>query len=137
MFSDTISAALDETERSRSSAQNNQHEDDDNVRSSRRRNRKDKTNVTSATSVTKKTVPRNMLTNSTQIRARRNRRLNAQERRAAAEVELIESDLELDEIDYEPIEGDMPMMMKRKSFESSSHRPRRRSAMLQEAEESG
>ncbi len=36
--------------------------------------------------------------------SRRSRRLNAQERRAAAEVELIENDIELDEIEYEPIE---------------------------------
>lgn len=39
---------------------------------------------------------------------RSNRRLNAQERRAAAEVELIEEDLEDDDIEYRPIvdEGD-------------------------------
>ncbi|RSX55260.1 Rne/Rng family ribonuclease [Bifidobacterium samirii] len=36
-------------------------------------------------------------------RSRRSRRLNAQERRAAAEVEQIEEDLELDEITYAPI----------------------------------
>ena len=42
-------------------------------------------------------------------RSRRSRRLNAQERRAAAEVEQIEEDLELDDIAYSPIaeeEGD-------------------------------
>ena len=42
-------------------------------------------------------------------RSRRSRRLNAQERRAAAEVEQIEEDLELDDIAYLPIaeeEGD-------------------------------
>lgn len=42
-------------------------------------------------------------------RPRRSRRLNAQERRAAAEVEQIEEDLELDDIAYSPIteeEGD-------------------------------
>ena len=42
-------------------------------------------------------------------RSRRSRRLNAQERRAAAEVEQIEEDLELDDITYSPIaeeEGD-------------------------------
>ena len=42
-------------------------------------------------------------------RSRRSRRLNAQERRAAAEVEQIEEDLELDDIAYIPIseeEGD-------------------------------
>lgn len=36
-------------------------------------------------------------------RSRRSRRLNAQERRAAAEVEQIEEDLELDDIAYSPI----------------------------------
>ena len=36
-------------------------------------------------------------------RSRRSRRLNAQERRAAAEVEQIEEDLELDDISYAPI----------------------------------
>ncbi|PLS24060.1 Rne/Rng family ribonuclease [Bifidobacterium imperatoris] len=36
-------------------------------------------------------------------RSRRSRRLNAQERRAAAEVEQIEEDLELDDIAYAPI----------------------------------
>ncbi|WP_217624898.1 Rne/Rng family ribonuclease [Bifidobacterium miconisargentati] len=36
-------------------------------------------------------------------RSRRSRRLNAQERRAAAEVEQIEEDLELDDIVYNPI----------------------------------
>ncbi|WP_018143364.1 Rne/Rng family ribonuclease [Alloscardovia criceti] len=39
-------------------------------------------------------------------KSRRSRRLNAQERRAAAEVELIENDLEFDDIAYEPIESD-------------------------------
>ncbi|WP_140555146.1 Rne/Rng family ribonuclease [Bifidobacterium sp. UTCIF-39] len=37
-------------------------------------------------------------------RTRRSRRLNAQERRAAAEVEQIEQDLEYDEISYSPID---------------------------------
>ncbi|MFT9231467.1 MAG: Rne/Rng family ribonuclease [Bifidobacterium sp.] len=39
-------------------------------------------------------------------RARRAQRLNAQERRAAAEVEQIEGDLEFDEIRYAPIDED-------------------------------
>ena len=39
-------------------------------------------------------------------RSRRNRRLNAQERRAAAEVEQIEQDLEYDDITYAPIDVD-------------------------------
>nr|WP_244569185.1 Rne/Rng family ribonuclease [Bifidobacterium hapali] len=40
---------------------------------------------------------------STSTRSRRSRRLNAQERRAAAEVEQIEEDLEFDDITYAPI----------------------------------
>lgn len=133
---DTISAALDETERSRSSAQNNQHEDDDNVRSSRRRNRKDKNERNERNERNEENGSAEYVDEfDTDSRSRRNRRLNAQERRAAAEVELIESDLELDEIDYEPIEGDMRNDDEAESFESSSRRPRRRSAMLQEAEE--
>ncbi|NEG96285.1 Rne/Rng family ribonuclease [Bifidobacterium sp. SMB2] len=39
-------------------------------------------------------------------RSRRSRRLNAQERRAAAEVEQIEQDLEYDDIHYSPIDTD-------------------------------
>ena len=39
-------------------------------------------------------------------RSRRSRRLNAQERRAAAEVEQIEQDLEYDDITYAPIDMD-------------------------------
>ncbi|NMN01094.1 ribonuclease G [Bifidobacterium sp. DSM 109958] len=39
-------------------------------------------------------------------RSRRSRRLNAQERRAAAEVEQIEQDLEYDDITYAPIDVD-------------------------------
>ncbi|MCI1831842.1 MAG: Rne/Rng family ribonuclease [Bifidobacterium sp.] len=39
-------------------------------------------------------------------RSHRSRRLNAQERRAAAEVEHIEEDLELDDISYAPIHDD-------------------------------
>ena len=39
-------------------------------------------------------------------RSRRSRRMNAQERRAAAEVEQIETDLEYDDIDYRPIEDE-------------------------------
>ena len=40
--------------------------------------------------------------------SRRNRRLNAQERRAAAEVEQIEEDLELDGISYTPVDDEEP-----------------------------
>lgn len=39
-------------------------------------------------------------------RSRRSRRLNAQERRAAAEVEHIEEDLQYDDITYTPVEGE-------------------------------
>ncbi|WP_425350868.1 Rne/Rng family ribonuclease [Bifidobacterium colobi] len=56
-------------------------------------------------------------------RSRRSRRLNAQERRAAAEVEQIEEDLELDDIAYAPIteeEGDD------ESADSTRTRSRRR-----------
>ncbi|KFI55940.1 Ribonuclease G [Bifidobacterium callitrichos DSM 23973] len=41
-------------------------------------------------------------------RRTRSRRLNAQERRAAAEVEQIEEDLELDDISYRPIDDEEP-----------------------------
>lgn len=41
-----------------------------------------------------------------EARAKRNQRLNAQERRAAAEVEQIEEDLEYDDIHYVPIDDD-------------------------------
>ncbi|MBT1173636.1 Rne/Rng family ribonuclease [Bifidobacterium sp. MA2] len=45
---------------------------------------------------------------SARSRRGRNRRLNAQERRAAAEVEQIEEDLELDDISYRPIDDEEP-----------------------------
>ena len=51
--------------------------------------------------------------------SRRNRRLNAQERRAAAEVEQIEEDLELDSISYTPVDDEEPS-------EDSGTRSRRR-----------
>lgn len=51
--------------------------------------------------------------------SRRNRRLNAQERRAAAEVEQIEEDLELDGISYTPVDDEEPS-------EDSGTRSRRR-----------
>ena len=44
--------------------------------------------------------------NSDTRRSRRSRRLNAQERRAAAEVEQIEQDLEYDDITYAPIDDE-------------------------------
>ena len=51
--------------------------------------------------------------------SRRNRRLNAQERRAAAEVEQIEEDLKLDGISYTPVDDEEPS-------EDSGTRSRRR-----------
>ena len=48
--------------------------------------------------------PQDEESGSTRTRRGRNRRLNAQERRAAAEVEQIEEDLELDDIAYRPID---------------------------------
>ena len=63
----------------------------------------------------------------TSRRSRRSRRLNAQERRAAAEVEQIEEDLELDDIAYAPIteadlddESDAPTRSRRRRRRSGS-----------------
>lgn len=56
--------------------------------------------------------------------SRRSRRLNAQERRAAAEVEQIEEDLELDDITYLPIDEDRSSDTEE---EVTSRRRRRRS----------
>ncbi|KAA8818446.1 ribonuclease E/G [Bifidobacterium rousetti] len=55
----------------------------------------------------------------------RNRRLNAQERRAAAEVEQIEEDLELDDISYRPIMDEEPEGRGRDD-ESAEEEPRTR-----------
>ena len=58
--------------------------------------------------------------------SRRSRRLNAQERRAAAEVEQIEEDLELDEITYLPIDEERPAKSDDEE-EGTTRRRRRRS----------
>lgn len=58
--------------------------------------------------------------------SRRSRRLNAQERRAAAEVEQIEEDLELDEITYLPIDEEHPAKSDDEE-EGTTRRRRRRS----------
>nr|WP_101614865.1 Rne/Rng family ribonuclease [Bifidobacterium margollesii] len=67
-------------------------------------------------------------------RSRRSRRLNAQERRAAAEVEQIEQDLEYDDIHYNPIdvENDDEDDHQDSAGETRSRRRRRRSAQHEE-----
>ena len=69
----------------------------------------------------------------TSSRRGRNRRLNAQERRAAAEVEQIEEDLELDDISYRPIDEEEGS---EEEPRSARRRRRRRSKSDQGAEES-
>ncbi|WP_418969183.1 Rne/Rng family ribonuclease [Alloscardovia omnicolens] len=139
---DNIAQALDETERSRSSRVAEQSEDEETSRRSRRRNRKDKNDTNQRDNA--QDNERNSAAISDEFendgRNRRNRRLNAQERRAAAEVELIESDLELDDIDYEPIEGDaydeqssgQSRTSRDDDTQQGARRSRVRSAMLQE-----
>ena len=68
----------------------------------------------------------------TSSRRGRNRRLNAQERRAAAEVEQIEEDLELDDINYRPIDEEEGAEEER----PTRRRRRRRNKGEQNAEES-
>ena len=68
----------------------------------------------------------------TSSRRGRNRRLNAQERRAAAEVEQIEEDLELDDINYRPIDEEEGTEEER----PTRRRRRRRNKGEQNAEES-
>lgn len=63
----------------------------------------------------------------------RNRRLNAQERRAAAEVEQIEEDLELDDISYRPIDEEEGA---EEEPRSTRRRRRRRSKSEQGSDES-
>ncbi|PJM74620.1 Rne/Rng family ribonuclease [Bifidobacterium simiarum] len=72
-------------------------------------------------------------------RSRRSRRLNAQERRAAAEVEQIEQDLEYDDIHYTPIdvENDDEDDHDASSGETRSRRRRRRSSGSDEGEHEG
>ncbi|WP_338024282.1 Rne/Rng family ribonuclease [Bifidobacterium pongonis] len=68
----------------------------------------------------------------TSSRRGRNRRLNAQERRAAAEVEQIEEDLELDDINYRPIDEEESSEEER----PTRRRRRRRNKGEQNSEES-
>ena len=63
---------------------------------------------------------------SSRSRRGRNRRLNAQERRAAAEVEQIEEDLELDDIDYRPIDEEPNDAGETNGEETRTRRRRRR-----------
>lgn len=61
--------------------------------------------------------------------SRRSRRLNAQERRAAAEVEQIEEDLEFDDIEYSPVDDERDSQNEdeaQSSEEGGSTRTRRR-----------
>ncbi|RSX49401.1 Rne/Rng family ribonuclease [Bifidobacterium castoris] len=82
-------------------------------------------------------------TTSTRRRSRRsNRRLNAQERRAAAEVEQIEEDLVLDDITYAPIDDAIARTAKKKAADEDDEddetpmrtRRRRRSRRSQDAD---
>lgn len=82
-------------------------------------------------------------TTSTRRRSRRsNRRLNAQERRAAAEVEQIEEDLVLDDITYAPIDDAIARTAKKKADDEDDEddetpmrtRRRRRSRRSQDAD---
>ncbi|WP_241520234.1 Rne/Rng family ribonuclease [Bifidobacterium catulorum] len=66
-------------------------------------------------------------------RSRRSRRLNAQERRAAAEVEQIEQDLEYDDIHYSPIDTGADDENE-SAGETRSRRRRRRAGRDEEAE---
>lgn len=117
---DTRDDDVDDDERpSRRSRRSRSHDDDDAQPRSRRRDDRDGRGRASAD----RDASRDAASGDTNAdhddfdaddtsdsrRSRRSRRLNAQERRAAAEVEQIEEDLELDDIAYSPIaeeEGD-------------------------------
>lgn len=117
---DTRDDDVDDDERpSRRSRRSRSHDDDDAQPRSRRRDDRDDRGRASAD----RDASRDAASGDTNAdhddfdaddtsdsrRSRRSRRLNAQERRAAAEVEQIEEDLELDDIAYSPIaeeEGD-------------------------------
>jgi ribonuclease E len=117
---DTRDDGVDADERpSRRSRRSRSHDDDDAQPRSRRRDDRDDRGRASAD----RDASRDAASGDTNAdhddfdaddtsdsrRSRRSRRLNAQERRAAAEVEQIEEDLELDDIAYSPIaeeEGD-------------------------------
>ena len=125
---DTHDDDVDDDERpSRRSRRSRSHDDDDAQPRSRRRDDRDDRGRNAADRDASRDVSRNAAAGdanasanadhddfdsddaSDSRRSRRSRRLNAQERRAAAEVEQIEEDLELDDIAYSPIaeeEGD-------------------------------
>ena len=125
---DTRDDDVDDDERpSRRSRRSRSHDDDDAQPRSRRRDDRDDRGRNAADRDASRDVSRNAAAGdanasanadhddfdsddaSDSRRSRRSRRLNAQERRAAAEVEQIEEDLELDDIAYSPIaeeEGD-------------------------------
>ena len=69
-------------------------------------------------------------------RSHRSRRLNAQERRAAAEVEQIEEDLELDDITYSPI-AEEENDEESDSTRTRSRRRRRRGSRNESSENNG
>ena len=125
---DTRDDDVDDDERpSRRSRRSRSHDDDDAQPRSRRRDDRDDRGRNAADRDASRDASRNAAAGdanasantdhddfdsddaSDSRRSRRSRRLNAQERRAAAEVEQIEEDLELDDIAYSPIaeeEGD-------------------------------
>lgn len=118
--------------RSRSRRANDAHDDD----------------ATEATEMSEETTVRDYPdgeeeTTSARRRSRRsNRRLNAQERRAAAEVEQIEEDLVLDDITYAPIDDAIARTAKKKADDEDDEddetpmrtRRRRRSRRSQDAD---
>lgn len=112
---DTRDDDVDADERpSRRSRRSRSHDDDDAQPRSRRRDDRDDRGRNAATGDANASANADhddfdSNDASDSRRSRRSRRLNAQERRAAAEVEQIEEDLELDDIAYSPIaeeEGD-------------------------------
>lgn len=112
---DTRDDDVDADERpSRRSRRSRSHDDDDAQPRSRRRDDRDDRGRNAAAGDANASANANhddfdSDDASDSRRSRRSRRLNAQERRAAAEVEQIEEDLELDDIAYSPIaeeEGD-------------------------------
>nr|WP_240680320.1 Rne/Rng family ribonuclease [Alloscardovia theropitheci] len=128
---DSISQALDETERSRrseelSDSDNTDYAEESSQENNSRRVRRGRKNRTDRSENRERDKNSEKLSRTDRdnrfdqpskdgnpyddyeedSRSRRSRRLNAQERRAAAEVELIENDIEFDDISYEPIEVD-------------------------------
>lgn len=109
---DTRDDDVDADERpSRRSRRSRSHDDDDAQPRSRRRDDRGRNAAAGDANASANADHDDFDSNdaSDSRRSRRSRRLNAQERRAAAEVEQIEEDLELDDIAYSPIaeeEGD-------------------------------